>query len=223
MTDPADQPARHGRSLVGFYVALGVVAVLVGLGVLLYQPLRLRYAIHRVEHAPQLYFPPIHPCAKVFVADKWLIVCLDAARGGNRRAIEVIIDHAGVTMPRSPLSEEMNIWGPDVAYLAAEAQPESFFEALDRRDNQQTLQVLEAVRESSYGDSGLRYGTEGGLPREVFLAESLEYLAGSGDAQARRVAQAALDFTRRRFARELAEAEEAEKRTRAQAGGTTKP
>jgi len=33
MPEPTDQPAKQGRSLVGFYVALGVVAALVGVGV----------------------------------------------------------------------------------------------------------------------------------------------------------------------------------------------
>jgi hypothetical protein len=40
---PGDQPAKHGRSLTGFYIALGVVAVLVGLGAWLWTPLRVLY------------------------------------------------------------------------------------------------------------------------------------------------------------------------------------
>jgi hypothetical protein len=32
MPEPTDQPAEQGRSLAGFYIALGVVAALVGLG-----------------------------------------------------------------------------------------------------------------------------------------------------------------------------------------------
>jgi len=48
MPEPADQPAKHGRSLVGFYIALGVVAVLVGLGAWLWTPLKISYCERRV-------------------------------------------------------------------------------------------------------------------------------------------------------------------------------
>ena len=50
MTWPAEQPAKHGRSLTGFYIAMSVVAALVGLGVWLWTPLRIRYwerEVHR--------------------------------------------------------------------------------------------------------------------------------------------------------------------------------
>jgi len=43
VTEPADQPAKQGRSLTGFYIALGVAAVLVGLGAWLWTPLRVLY------------------------------------------------------------------------------------------------------------------------------------------------------------------------------------
>jgi hypothetical protein len=40
---PSDQPAKHERSLVGFYSALGVLALLIGAFAILWTPLRVRY------------------------------------------------------------------------------------------------------------------------------------------------------------------------------------
>jgi hypothetical protein len=51
MPELADQPPKRERSLLGFYIAVGVVAALVGLGTLLFKPLRTQYAIYRVRHA----------------------------------------------------------------------------------------------------------------------------------------------------------------------------
>ena len=50
MPESADQPAKHGRSLAGFYIAIGLVAAVVGLGIWLWTPLKIRYweqEIHR--------------------------------------------------------------------------------------------------------------------------------------------------------------------------------
>jgi hypothetical protein len=44
----ADEPARHGRNLIGFYLATGAVLVLFGLGVPLYRPLMARYWIWKM-------------------------------------------------------------------------------------------------------------------------------------------------------------------------------
>ena len=43
MPEPAEQSATHGRSLTGFYIGLGVVAVLVGLGAWLWIPAKMWY------------------------------------------------------------------------------------------------------------------------------------------------------------------------------------
>jgi hypothetical protein len=48
MPEPTDQPAEHGRSLAGFYITLGVVAALVGLGAWLWTPLRVSYLQYRM-------------------------------------------------------------------------------------------------------------------------------------------------------------------------------
>jgi hypothetical protein len=48
MPQAADGPAKHGRSLVGFYVALGAVAAVVGLGAVMWKPLMMRYYEWRI-------------------------------------------------------------------------------------------------------------------------------------------------------------------------------
>jgi hypothetical protein len=55
MPEPADQPTEQGRSLAGFYIALGVVAGLVLLGVWLSTPLRVWYWERQIQK-------PLPPC-----------------------------------------------------------------------------------------------------------------------------------------------------------------
>ena len=43
MPQATDQPATHGRSLTGFYIGVGVVAALVGLGVWQWTPMKVSY------------------------------------------------------------------------------------------------------------------------------------------------------------------------------------
>jgi hypothetical protein len=51
VTEPAAQPVKRGRSLVGFYIALGVVAALFGVGTCLWTPLRIRLLERDVREA----------------------------------------------------------------------------------------------------------------------------------------------------------------------------
>jgi len=48
VNEPVSQPAKHGRSLVGFYIALGVVAAMIGLAGLLWKPASARLAFRRL-------------------------------------------------------------------------------------------------------------------------------------------------------------------------------
>jgi len=60
MPEAGDQPApsQQGRSLTGFYVAVGVVAALVGLGVLLYKPMAARYWVWKMAaYGPGAFAP----------------------------------------------------------------------------------------------------------------------------------------------------------------------
>ena len=201
MTEPAFQPAKHGRSLVGFYIALGVVAVLVGLGAWLYRPLMLAYAIHRVEQTAE--YLPIRPGMGIPVADRWLVYCMEAARAGNRRAMAVVIEHAGV---KTPPSYQGNVTapleGPDVAFLAAADQPRLFFEMLDRFDDQQVLTVLKALLDVPDASGEALFGSKQ-------AARELEAHLESQDGAVRAMAQVALDFVRRRFGADVRDDAEA--------------
>ena len=219
MPEPTDQPARHGRSLAGFYVALGAVAALVGLGAWLWKPLTLAYAIHRVEHTA--YQSAVSPLRfqGVAVADKWLLYCLGAASSGNQQAMRVIIDHASVLTPPSNMEKLTGrAAGPAVAFMAAEAQSELFFVTLDRYHDEHVCAVL-GVLLGECEDHFLLSSTGHLLPwmpptpaeaassfeRVLELADTLP----ASDPSVRSIAQSALKFTRLRFARELAEAEKA--------------
>jgi len=58
MPDVAEQPRKHGRSMVGFYIAAGVVAVLVSLGPWLWAPAKIWYYERqvRVMSHPEMSF-----------------------------------------------------------------------------------------------------------------------------------------------------------------------
>jgi hypothetical protein len=141
VSDPAKQPAspRRERSLLGFYIAMAIAAALFGLGVWLYRPLRLRYAIYRVETAP-MASSLSSSWHKMDIADKWLLEVRDAARRGDRRAIGVILDHADFRVARRTRGTSVR-WEP-VVRLVAEDQPERFAEMLaHRRDKQKILEL----------------------------------------------------------------------------------
>jgi len=202
------QPAKHGRSLVGFYIALSVVAVLVGVGVYLYQPLRLRYAIHKVRSTSYPMFPSWH---QRIVADQWLMICVEGAREGDQQAMETVIDHVGIREPPSLGSAALGIRaGPDITYLAAVSQPKRFFDALSERDNEQVLRVLGSLANSTQTSFWVVDCLSGEKPTSVGrLVQTLGKCAGGGKPEDRHVTQTALDFARRRFVKELAEAGDA--------------
>ncbi len=197
---PADY--KYLRFVIAAFVLLG----LVGLGVYLYEPLRLRYAIYKVRDTD--YSKPNRWGVGWPVADEWLMCCLQAACEGNRRAMETVIDRAGVKMSKPIESPLVYL---DVTYLAAAAQPELFFAVLEGRGDKEVLKVLEAVADSAYGDSGTRLSVQG-LTVPEGLIQEFEMHAKSNKPEPRGVAEAALEFTRRRFAKELVEAEAKKKR-----------
>jgi hypothetical protein len=223
MPESADQPAKHGRSLIGFYIALGVVATLVGLGVWLYRPLRLAYAINRVESTVE--YLPIRPGMGIPVADKWLLYVTEAARAGNRRAMGVIIGRAGVKTP--PKYGGSSLWpsseGPDVVVLAASDQPQLFLDVLDHCDAGRVLEVMAVLGEEcerSYGmfpvavAKPMRFSPPAGPADVAARFESVLETARMGSDAERsaalvKLAQPSLTFIRQRFAKEIAEAEQA--------------
>ena len=98
-TVPERCPQHPGRSLLTFYVILGIAVVLFGLLVLLYRPLSIRYAIYRFQKAPSYS-----------EVDDWSLQVLQkAARNGHRKSFEALFSahHAPMTfvvmeVPRLP-------------------------------------------------------------------------------------------------------------------------
>jgi len=86
--EAADQPptARSGRSLAGFYLAVGVAAALLGLGAWLYRPMRLLYAIHRIESGA-LADRRRHSDETCLA---WTEECCRAAQRGHPRALRAL-------------------------------------------------------------------------------------------------------------------------------------
>jgi hypothetical protein len=218
MPEPADQPARPGRSLVGFYIAVGVVAALFVLSVSLYKPLRLRYAIHKLDRSPAA-----GGSGTPLMDETWqreFDLCVKAARGGNEPAMAAVFRQAQ-RLPFITCDTEME------AALAAlaESQPQLFYRRLTRWPQGFILSVLKAIEHRCYqADQGAR-GNEvqfklpapkpGLSADEEFrrgvqlVVEDLEEYDRSPSDEARGLAKPALDFARRRFPKELAEPERA--------------
>jgi hypothetical protein len=133
VTSPAEQPLapRKGRSLTGFYIALGVVAALIGLWVALRGPIELRYAIYRLQH----------PAWKANRGDEygWVILCGAAACRGNRGALEALMGRP----------ESFSYWTRKSAlftyFSIAEAQPRMVVKVLRTRQDEEVISVLEDV------------------------------------------------------------------------------
>ena len=188
-------PPRPVRSLTRFYVAIGVVAVLMGLGILLYKPLRLKYAIHRLEHADPkecgLYRPLNVQCGR------WIDDVARGARRGNVPAMRALLKQLSL-----PGSLELPVY--DNAGWVAIHQPGLFIQELERLPDEDVKMVLQRLLNdlSGYDDS------VPGFWQEVQLkgfAQDFENRLQSKDRRIREAALAALDFMRRRFAKELAE------------------
>ncbi len=81
MPEIADQSAKRGRSLTGFYIALGGVALVVGLGAWLYEPVKKRYAISQYRRAGSESEVPGWAWRYLF----------DAASNGDREATETLL------------------------------------------------------------------------------------------------------------------------------------
>jgi hypothetical protein len=205
------------RKLLGFYIAAFVLLGLVGASVALYRPLRLRYAIYRVQR--NLVYKQQRCPGESIQADKWLMECAEAACRGNRPAMRVVVDHPDAYMP--PPGAYL-LGGPAVTHHAARAQPELFLEFLDQKSDKQVLEILLLDHNRGYDvlfrDVGRRSrtweliclvaeGVDKDAPRVVgAMVEDLETTCLSGEAEDHRLAEQTLVFLRSRFARELAEA-----------------
>jgi hypothetical protein len=218
---------RGGRKLLGFHVALFAVLGLVIAGALLYKPLELRYAVYKVQRTRYSTIDDIDISSSDGssppVAGKWMNICLDAAKRGNRLAMETIVDkHSTLIAPGTGTSVTITpgTEGTEtVGHVAACRQSELFFEVLDRRDDGKVLETLVGAacqcfdlgdrnaqpedivgmfRAASFRHKGnRRLGTVAGL-KDAFVV-----LKQARAPETRRIAECALDLLRRRFRREL--------------------
>jgi hypothetical protein len=190
---PVYEAPKRGRSLTGFYIGVGIVATLVGLGIILYPHLRLKYAIHQLHSATQENNCSAHEYG----------VVLMAAMRGNGRAIDALI-----TYRNKGLCDPWAIWF--VLTGDAEVRAE-FFRQLDRRPDEDALRLLDRVAKYAALDSpfveglhlshGSRYLSG---PRGIVVnLEPLE--AESLEPPTLEVVRALLDYTRLRFADEFSE------------------
>lgn len=193
------------RKYLGWTVALFALLGLVGAGALLYKPLRTRYAIYKVQHTTE------DDVVKGRVANErycqWANECLAAAKAGNRLAIEAVIDASNFG------DESFSYTTGTVAFEAAAAQPSAFFAALNKRSPERIAEVLLDIQVCINGDfdAELRPGDYRNDQTPRGVVRELGRHLNAKDPEVRRVATAALAFTRRRFAKELAEAEKGQK------------
>ena len=196
------------RKYLWTVVSLFTLLGLLGLGVLLYRPLKLRYAIYRTKHADYSWRLP--DLATPW-ADKWAELCLSEACKGNRAAADAVIDACGAMQPDLERAEtnSFHTWTTcvSITYPLAAEQPDMFFELLGSRLDSKVLKVLAEIVQGVYGDWNLYKIADLGHPRPSEIVVALEPALRIENTKARRVATAALNFTRRQFARELAEAE----------------
>jgi hypothetical protein len=197
MLTPAD------RKYLGWTVALFALLGLVGAGTLLYRPVRLRYAVYRVQHTT--WDDIWKKRVDAFQYESWLGDCIAAACQGNARAMEAVIDASG--FGDGFIAETTCT----MAYEVAARQPQAFFRVLARRPDAQVIEVLGDIAAVCAKERPGNYDWAGVSLKEV--ADELVICSQSSDLgpEFRQTAAAALDFTRRRFAKELAEAEKDKK------------
>jgi hypothetical protein len=187
---PQGSAVERKRSLLGFYIAMAVILVTTVAGVVLFKPLRLRYAMYRVRHGDG------NP-------DEWLMICRRAACTGDRAAMRVVVERAGTKFLLRDAGSELAFI--DVTYFAAEAQPQLFFEIVSEHDDERVLDVLWEVASSKRnmlpgGPPGIKPTR---LSPECVATHFDSVLGSTGYAPYRSVASASLDFMRRRFAVKL--------------------
>jgi hypothetical protein len=192
------------RKYLWTVVVLFALLGLVGLGVLLYRPLMLQYAMLRVRSSGYVDEPGL----RARPGDRWLDTCLDAAQSGNHLAMKFLAERAllwsGAT---HPLADSRDV-SMSRLYQAAAAQPELFTAILDRCSDQDARKLIEHVT-LSCDSANLGDATEAYWRSLKGVEQSLAELTSSRSPEVQGLATATLNYTRRRFAKELAKTEKA--------------
>ena len=161
---------------------------------LAFEPLRLRYAFYRVANTDYRSTDPLN-------RGRWLLLSMDAAKQGNPRAMDLLVDRYDVTIAR-PTSQGIEL--PSVGYLVALEQPQVFMRTLDSRSDERTLAILWRLNRSLYeGQAPYWPVLKDDRDTARFLVQHLEHLAQCHAREGRQpqnlLAQEAAAYVRRRF------------------------
>jgi hypothetical protein len=200
---PAETPKR--RKLLGFYVAALTLLGLVAAGALVYRPLKIRHSARIVCRKAEL---------GSFSWDDGAFMghfarCVDAASQGNPLAMDACV--AMLVCQPGRLRKGMPDFYPPPAmredfYSISARQPALFFAVLGSRTKQEARAALEIILDEASSAGRVR-----GVPVYFFstsssLVNRAQELSRSSNAEVNRLATAAHEFIRHRFAKELAEA-----------------
>jgi hypothetical protein len=186
------------RKYLGWAIAGFVLLGLVALGTVTYKPLKTRYAIHKLRNTDY---------GRGSISADWdyvqLVLC--AARSGDRSAMDALINLQGTRFGFYPLCE--------VPEWPASCRA-AFYEQLAPWPDSNVCSVLHPMAEligQNMDCEGVPEGYRFVSPfAPANFVETMAPLAEkAGNPQVRELAGELLNFVRRRFAKDLAEAEKA--------------
>jgi hypothetical protein len=135
------ESTKRSKRMVGFYVGLGAAVLLFVGAWFAYEPLRLRYAIHRMRSTNYHKHKDIRGRA-----DRWLLLCVNEAIRGNRAAMRAVMLHPTVDMfptwPGMPQDVPNEV---TVIYPVATSQEKLFFEVLATMPDEEAIRVLQVI------------------------------------------------------------------------------
>jgi len=189
---PVYEPPKRNRSLTGFYIGLGIVATLVGLGVVLYPHLRLQYAIHQVRSATR---------TDDRGAGEWVELVSEAARRGDGNAIDALIMYH-----KQGLCGPLWLWQVAIGPAAGRAK---LYRRLDQWPDEDVLRSLDGIARYIGDDvwrtddiEGYRYDDLASGPRGL-VANMEPPALKAADPRFQCAAQEIVAYVRRRFAKDL--------------------
>lgn len=200
---------KKRRGMLAFYVATGVVALLFVGFYFAWKPLRVRYAISRLERVSEGDVNT--PGFDWEAYQGWSDTCLKAALNGNKQAMRAFMPMLlWKSFDRRTNVSASSVLNSGSAYAFAWARPTLFFDLLDERSDEEAKKVVSDI-ETFCADIRSMTGelSEDRPPTRVLreLAARLEAHLKAANPEVGGVARRTLAYVRRRFARELAEAE----------------
>jgi hypothetical protein len=188
------------RKYLWWTLTLFALLGLVGAGTLLYKPLKLRYAIYRLEHTD----PEEGTQGRLNAAYAlWIDDVAHGARSGNVLAMRTLVKQLSLSQAR-----RLPIY--DSAGWVAFSQPDLFIQELAKLpDDGVKMGLWRLLNDMSAYDDPV----PSSWPKVQLrgFAKDLETRLESKNPGIRKAAAVSLDFMKRRFAKELAETEKAEK------------